>query len=176
MKLFNFTKRKLLQIILIIVFCLISINIYNINLNEPKSKNSSRKNVSRFVPGNLLNGLNKSFVSSSFENNNFMIPLTKERLNELFKILLNEEVNYKEALKSLDLIVFSDLIKNKNENTIFNGGQFSEEIKSYFEITANSVSVNDNFLNDLKYLSNYYSYIKPRDFVEPKLINVSYQF
>ena len=167
MKLFTFTKRKFFQLLLIVAISYVLLNIYKTSSKEQRTQEDTGKK-SRLKTGRILNNLQPIEFEKRLLNNNFMIPLSKERIDELFKILFKFENKFKDVLKDLDVILFTDLIEKKK---IY--GSFSHDILSYLNVNQSGVSTNENFLNDLKYLSNYYSYVMPRDSVEPKDIKVS---
>jgi hypothetical protein len=168
MKLFTFTKRKFFQLLLIIAILFVLVNIYITSTRKEDRTEEKVGSESRIKKGAILNGLKPIKFENSLLSNNFMIPLSKERIDKLFKILLKFENKFKDVLKDLNVILFTDLIENKN---IY--GPLSHDILSYLNINQSGVSANDEFLNHLKYLSNYYSYVMPRDSVQPKDINVS---
>ncbi len=157
MKFFNLTKRKILHLIAIAVTCFIIINIYKI---------SFRDDTKTYKNGKIIEKIQDIEFHESFLTNNFMIPLKKERINELFSILLKYENVYKKVFQDLDIMMFTDIIEKKTN-------KFTNEISDYFQIFDKKLQVTDKFINDLKYLSNYYSYIKPRNNVQPKDITVS---
>lgn len=172
MKLFTLTKKKFFHILLGIAICFVLVNVYNRNSSK---YNSSADNVKLneelnlkkpFKKGKILSGLKSTEFKESLLSNNFMIPLKKERINELFKILLKFEDKFQEVFKQLDVLMFADLIKNNK------AGLISSDISNYLNISETTITATDEFLYDLRYLSNYYSYVMPRNFVEPKAINV----
>lgn len=149
---FNATKLFLyLTLIVIIGFLCFVFNV-NYNLIDPKM-------LSILI--NIFGGRNKE---TKFDDKLYQMKLDKQRVNKLLKKLVTFESQFS------DIFVKLGVFTSKN---VKEGEMFKYEIIRYLDKKSN-FDVNDKFINHMKNLSNYYSYLKPsNDTMPPISISVS---
>lgn len=165
MKYFSLTKRKILNIGFILIICIVLYNIYKtVVFGKSRHVTSLSSHIDDFS-GSIVQSIqhDKTDQLMQYINSNYQIKLTKERVNKLFKILKEKEELYKDAFNKLDLLMFDKLNANKI---------YQSEIKRYFNSTKYA-TINNKFIDDLKQLTNYYSYVAPRNNILPEPIVVS---
>lgn len=184
MKIFRLVRRKLIYLIIILIASFVFLNYLNSH-NENQNHNEINKLKPEVIPikkidvaieenvnkskaiksdGSVISNIYKDGLKNVFADNEYILALSKQRLNTLFSILKTKEIQYSDIFNTLNVFMFDKLSTYE---------EYSNEIKRYFETRNNVVEVNDKFIDDLKYLSNYYSYVYPRRTVKPEKIGVS---
>ena len=95
---------------------------------------------------------------------------SSSRLNRLFDILYAKEKHIEPTLRSLDLVVFEDLIQNKLDALPESFREFSNEIDTYLDVVDQKVRVTPEFVDFLYEQSNYNTFAHPRKNIEKKRI------
>jgi hypothetical protein len=178
MKYLNFTKRKFINLaVTILVLSIIFVGYKYIN--GFSKQNTNFNNYTKIIKyqndTSILASIYDQKLDNEFKTSKYMIELSKSRLDQLFKILKQKEGEYENIFTNLDILMFKDFMnKNKRGSKIYN--RFINEISSYFDMAFDEIVVKEKFVDDLKYLSNYYSFVKPRNSVQPEKMSVSYSF
>ena len=158
--LLRFTKRRFI-LLLIVLFIIIILYKHN---DRPSSL------VVKMTNHNTTGIFNKNY-ENKYNATNFLMKISKKRIDELFKILKKQEEKFKVLFRRLDILLFEDIVnKNEHESNVY--FENKNDISKYFEINFGEVVVKEDFINELKYLSNYFSIFMPRNQVQPAIITV----
>ena len=111
------------------------------------------------------------------------IEVQKNRLNKLLQVLLINEKNQLKINEKLNVISFSSLIesnlqlKNLNQNN-FMKLQAYNNLNKFLVVENGILKVTDEFVRHFQNISNFYSFLKPRNFINKKKINevISFNF
>ena len=91
--------------------------------------------------------------NKSYSPDDFILSLSKKRLNTLFKVLQQKEQVYKDILNDFDQISF------KNLNDFIKDEHYSKEISQYLLVENNEITATDSFIDHLKEISFNQTYI-----------------
>lgn len=161
-------KRRLKFSLILFVFVLILL-IYTFSPLLVKEK-------SRFYEVNHISNSNPNKLKT------FRLEIQANRLNNLFRILENKELDFLNLDKALNLPSF-DRIKqflktnNSNQNDI-NIGFYQDEIRIYLKLSSNlnNLQVTNQFVEYLTNKSEYYSFNHPRQTLEKYGLKVNFIF
>ena len=109
---------------------------------------------------------NITFVPDNSDK--YILKISKERINKLFKKLHEKEKVYTTVLDKLDLLSF-DKLKEKNDQNYFS--HFKDEINDYLKINGDSVEVTDSFIEYLYKKSDQHTFKTPRNHVNQAKIS-----
>ena len=91
----------------------------------------------------------KEVVIRKDNPNKYILDISKERINKLFKKLHEKETKYLSVMKNLNIFLFEDFRQKKYQN---NNSKFvNYEINKFLKLNEDKVEVTDNFI---KYLHN----------------------
>lgn len=85
------------------------------------------------------------------------------RINKLFDILFEKEKLYKSVLSSLNVLLFENLVNEKEDVALMD---FANEAELFLKVVDKRVTVTNEFIDYLTNMSNYYTYKNPRDKIE----------
>jgi hypothetical protein len=93
----------------------------------------------------------------------YIMDVSALRINKLFDILSEKEKNYKPVLASLNVLMFENLINEKEDAAL---ADFAYQKKQFLKVVDKKVSVTNEFVEFLTNMSNYYTYKRPRNKIE----------
>jgi hypothetical protein len=99
-------------------------------------------------------------IRSIDQNGQFIFGITKPRLNNLLSILAGKENEYESIFSKLHLLVFKNLLNSDFQSA---EKKFKLEIERNLEIVNNRIQVTTQFVESLNNMSQYYSFISPRN-------------
>lgn len=133
-------------------------------INVQAEKNDNSASLTQLIRDeNVLN-------DQSIGTDNYQLPINNERLDSLFNILQEKESKYNSIMQKLDLFSFSDLVKSYESNGAFSlnsNKQYSQEINSFFQVKDKKIKSTSKLINELNFISKYYSFFHERNNIKP---------
>ena len=83
---------------------------------------------------------------------------SSDRINRLLDIIYEKEKHIEPTLRSLDLLVFEDLIQNKHDSLPSSFKTFSRELDDYLEVVEDKVQITQKFVKFLSEQSDNHSF------------------
>lgn len=95
----------------------------------------------------------------------YYIELTKKRIERLINKLLEKEKIFSKEMKQLGLIMFENLIEDKDNK------KEKDEQSEFLKVDGNLLTITENFIKYLHNLSDFYSFKNPRNNIKKLKFN-----
>lgn len=130
--------------------------------------NQNKKNEKKFIKRESNMERSNNIIQGNVEINNlnsgaYLNKLTSQRIERLFKVLLDKEKDFAELMNHLGLIMFENLINGKQDSA-FKGYEKDRDL--FLKVSDNRVKVTTSFMNYLSNLSEFYSFKHPRTLIK----------
>jgi len=100
----------------------------------------------------------KPFIAGQkFRESDYLNKISTERINTLFSVLKEKEVDYKSIFNDFDFFSFTDMVSHTENITQIT--PYSSEVKSFLDIQNNNVVATDLFINYLQEISHNQTFI-----------------
>jgi len=134
---------QLLVILIVLAFCFRSNSPKETFPDSPEQVNRLK---AKFATRSLF--IQQPFDSESvkvqtdlYREDDYLMPISSDRLNKLFGILKEKELIYRDLLNQLGILSFNDLLDTNH---------IGPEYKDYIQLRNNNVLATDHFVNYLK--------------------------
>ena len=147
---------------ILFLFCFLFL--YNLKNNNTSNKKEESKEIrSIIITGDSFQ---KNEITKNVKKikNDYIFPIEANRINKLFRILINKEKDYITVLDKLELPSFQ---KIKNNEKIKNF-----EYNDYLKVINNNLVATDKFVSYLNNLSDIHSFNPRKNVLRSKILDV----
>jgi hypothetical protein len=147
---------------ILFLFCFLFL--YNLKNNNTSNKKEENKEIRSIIITD--DSFQKNEITKNVKKikNDYIFPIEANRINKLFRILIDKEKDYVTILDKLELPSFQKIIKNEKINNF--------EYNDYLKVINTNLVATDKFVSFLNNLSDIHSFNPRKNVLRSKILDV----